>query len=44
MVTAIITFFIGLFFGVIIATLCVAASNRDDISKDGEWYNKCHIW
>lgn len=36
MATAIITFFIGLFFGVMIAALCTAASNRDNISKDGE--------
>lgn len=32
MIMAIITFFIGVFLGITIASLCVAASNRDNIT------------
>lgn len=32
MTVAIITFFVGVFLGVTIAALCVAASNRDNIT------------
>lgn len=32
MTVAIITFFVGVFLGITIASLCTAASNRDDIT------------
>ncbi len=47
MITAILSFIIGIFVGGTLMAFCNAASHRDNIrypdDKEKEWSNECHI-